>query len=186
MHTTIGWVYFTRYGTLVLTRKTLCIGVGLWLFLTLICLVVCHSLGSKAVGICLAGLLLTVSFTDYSTLNIPHELIGLIGVLSFSAFLLGSPDDIDLIRRCIGCCAVSIPLFVVALAVNGFGGGDIKLMAAMGFLLGVDRALIALFLAVVVGMGYALTLILTGKITRKDVFPFGPALSIGSFIAFLL
>ena len=186
MHTTIGWVLFSRYGTIILTRSNLLIVICIWGFLCLICLIFCHSLATILVGICFAGLLLTVSFTDYMTLNIPHEFIGCIGVLACTAFFLGAPENLDLANRWLGSCIAMIPLLICAVGFNGFGGGDIKLMAVIGFLLGDYRAYFALFLALIVGISNAIVLLLTRKITRKDAFPFAPALSIGSFIAFLL
>ena len=186
MHTTRCWVFFSRYGTIVLTLKNLLLGICLWFFLCVLCFMLSPSSADAVIGGCLAGILLAVSFTDYSTLNIPHGLIGGIAVLACTAYLVGSPADLGFSNRCIGSCIASIPLLVYAIAFNGFGGGDIKLMAVMGFLLGEQRALVALFLALALGCIYAFILVLTRNMTRKDTFPFGPALSAGSFIAFLL
>ena len=62
---------------------------------------------------------------------------------------------------------------------GGFGGGDIKLMAAAGLLLGWQRSLFAVFLALLAGGGYGIWLLAAHKAGRKDHFAFGPFLCIG-------
>jgi leader peptidase (prepilin peptidase)/N-methyltransferase len=75
---------------------------------------------------------------------------------------------------------VSVPLLLINLiARDAFGGGDIKLMAAAGFLLGWQGALLATCIGMLVGGAYAAWLIAIKKKGRKEHFPFGPALCMG-------
>jgi leader peptidase (prepilin peptidase) / N-methyltransferase len=74
---------------------------------------------------------------------------------------------------------------VIVLSGGGMGGGDVKLGAMMGAFLGYKLALLALFLAVILGGLLALSLLFTGLRQRKDPIPFGPFLAIGGAVALL-
>lgn len=66
---------------------------------------------------------------------------------------------------------------------NGIGGGDIKLMAAAGLLLGWKEILLALVIGSVAGSVIHLILM---KVQKKDrVLAFGPYLALGIFFAML-
>jgi len=62
------------------------------------------------------------------------------------------------------------------------GGGDVKLMAAVGAWLGLEKVLLAIFIAALLGSLFGLVLILTKKIDRKSYIPFAPFLAAGSFV----
>jgi leader peptidase (prepilin peptidase)/N-methyltransferase len=74
---------------------------------------------------------------------------------------------------------------VIVLSGGGMGGGDMKLGAMMGAFLGYKLALLALFLAVVLGGIVALGLLSTGIRRRKDPIPFGPFLATAAAVATL-
>ena len=86
--------------------------------------------------------------------------------------------------RLVGIFAASGVLFVLAMLYKGgMGGGDIKLMAAAGFLLGWRNVLIALMLGAVVGtLWLAVTRTLKKSDMKKEV-PFGPHLAIGILLS---
>lgn len=66
---------------------------------------------------------------------------------------------------------------------NGIGGGDIKLMAAAGLLLGWQNIILALFIGSVAGSLIHITLM---RIKGKErILAFGPYLAIGIFISML-
>ena len=74
---------------------------------------------------------------------------------------------------------------VIVLSGGGMGGGDMKLGAMMGAFLGYKLALLALFLAVILGGIVALGLLSTGIRARKDPIPFGPFLAMAAAAAML-
>jgi leader peptidase (prepilin peptidase) / N-methyltransferase len=74
---------------------------------------------------------------------------------------------------------------VIVLSGGGMGGGDVKLGAMMGAFLGYKLALLALFLAVILGGFVALALLFTGIRRRKDPIPFGPFLAVAGAVAIL-
>ncbi len=83
----------------------------------------------------------------------------------------GSKFDIENNRN----FSVSLPLFLITLAVpGGFGGGDIKLMAACGLFLGWKLCLLSLCFGLLTGGLYGIWLLAAGKKGRKEHFAFGP------------
>ncbi len=87
------------------------------------------------------------------------------------------------------------PVVAGALAGGGFyalvvlsqgramGGGDIKLAAAMGLLLGLKGTAVAMLVAFNSAALVGLTLIALRRRGRKDQIPFGPFLVLGTFVA---
>lgn len=66
---------------------------------------------------------------------------------------------------------------------KGMGGGDVKLGAFIGLVLGFPLALLAIFLAFILGAIFSIFLILAGKKHLGQSIPFGPFLVLGSLIA---
>ncbi len=65
------------------------------------------------------------------------------------------------------------------------GGGDIRMGALMGFMLGLTHGLVALFLAYVLGGLVGGYLLATGKVDRKTPIPFGTFLAVGTLLMLL-
>ena len=126
--------------------------------------------------------LLAVSIIDFRTSEIPDSLIIAIGVFAVAAIWI--MPDVTLLSRAIGLVCISVPLLIMAVIIPGaFGGGDIKLLAACGFLLGWQGILLAFFLALILGGSYAIFLMATGKRKRKEHMVFGPAICAGVAIS---
>lgn len=123
-------------------------------------------------------ILTVVSFVDADTMEIPFSLVlsaAFVGILSCLFF-----PEIPLLERLFGVICVSLPLFLLTVAVPGaFGGGDIKLTAACGIFLGWKFNMLSLFLAVMGGGAYGFWLLATKKKGKKDHFAFGPFLCAG-------
>lgn len=126
----------------------------------------------------LLAILTAISFIDIDTLEIPNGLViavficGLVSVVLFPE--MGIP------ARIIGIFAISIPMLILTLLVTGaFGGGDIKLMAAAGLLLGWRCVIVAFLAAVLTGGIYGIYLLASKKKDRKGQFAFGPFLCVG-------
>lgn len=77
-------------------------------------------------------------------------------------------------------------LFLLDLIPNAMGGGDIKLMFSIGAFLGPNTTLWALLLAFIISSIISIALILLKIKGTKDYIPFGPFLSLGSFISLLI
>lgn len=76
-------------------------------------------------------------------------------------------------------------LFAAIISRGGMGGGDIKLMGAAGFALGLPLTGLALFIGSLIGAAAGITLLLLRFKKRKDPIPFGPFLSLGIWISML-
>lgn len=130
----------------------------------------------------LFGVLTVIAVVDADTQEIPPVLNILIFVLGlFSIVALPGPS---LLERVIGMFAISLPLYLIVQVIrDGFGGGDIKMMFAAGFLLGWKGIVFAFFVGVILGGGYGAFLLISKQKGRKEHFALGPFLSIGVAIS---
>ena len=139
-------------------------------------------------GYCAAfSALLVATVIDWRTMEIPDSmwitvLIG--GVITYIDELVAEGFDVHcLIERVIGFFAASGVLFLLAVITKGgMGGGDIKLMAAVGFMLGWKVVLLALVMGGFIGTLYLIFMAIKnkGKVPRK--VPFAPHLSLATVI----
>lgn len=148
-----------------------------------IVVIVYYGISLKALTLFLLyGILTMISWIDIETRYIPPALNVLIAVLGvLSIWTLPGPT---LLERGIGMLCVSIPLVILGFIIpDGFGGGDIKMMATAGIFLGWKATITAFFIALILGGAYGIYLLLIKKKSKKDHFAFGPFLSIGIAIA---
>ncbi len=130
-----------------------------------------------------AAVLITLAFIDLDTQEIPDRFhIIILGLGVAAVFAVPEPT---IVQRLIGAACISVPMFVLALLTGGFGMGDIKLMAASGFLLGWKANVFAALLGCIIAAVVAGILVALKKKTRKDHIAFGPYLAIGLFVAAL-
>lgn len=89
-------------------------------------------------------------------------------------------------QRASGFFVLSVPLLILACVLPGsIGGGDIKLMAAGGFLLGVTGILNAFVTGMLAAGCYVVVLLATKKATWKAEIALGPFLCFGMIIILL-
>ncbi len=69
---------------------------------------------------------------------------------------------------------------------EAMGGGDLKLLAAIGAFLGWKGVFLSIFFGSILGTIISLALIYSKKKTWDDYVPFGPYLAIGAILAILL
>lgn len=77
-------------------------------------------------------------------------------------------------------------LILAVMTRGGIGGGDIKLVVALGLWLGTGRLLAACMLGIIAGGLGAALLLLTKKIGRKEYFPYGPYFAVAAMIVYVL
>jgi leader peptidase (prepilin peptidase)/N-methyltransferase len=126
-----------------------------------------------------AIILIVAGYIDIKTKTIPDYIHVLIIIIGFI--------NIDLLDSIIGLIIVPLPFFITAcLKENSIGGGDIKLMGACGFFLGLTSGLIGS----VIGLG--LGVLVNGvyymiKKRKKSIgFALAPYLGLGSYLSFVL
>ena len=137
----------------------------------------------QSVVYCLmASALIVITVIDERTYEIPVEL---------NLFLLGLGivmciiDHANWMEHLIGLAAVSVPLHLLYLISGGraIGGGDIKLMAAAGLLIGWKCIVLAFFVGCILGSVIHLCRMKFSK--AEHVLAMGPYLSAGIMITAL-
>lgn len=126
--------------------------------------------------------LIALSVIDWRTYEIPVVFNCFIGVLGFIRLFSDLEHWYDYV---IGFFAVSLFLLTLYIATQGrgIGGGDIKLMAVAGLLLGWKLIILSLILGCLLGSVIHLILM---KVQQKDrVLAFGPYLSLGIYISMI-
>lgn len=136
-----------------------------------------------AKAIAVTSILIIISFIDFRYRIIPNFMVNitLVSGIIFSFIITTSFIDTML-----GMIAGGGILFLLALIPNVLGGGDVKLMFAVGAFLGLYRTIWAIFLAFAISSIVSIVLILLKRKGAKDYIPFGPFLSLGSFISLLI
>lgn len=131
------------------------------------------------------ALLGVIAWTDWKTMRIPNRLNAAVFVTGLCAFFTVPGPGVP--ERVLGMFVVSVPMLLAALlSPGGFGGGDIKLMAAAGLFLGWEGNVLAAVLGIFAGGIWGLYLLLFKRADRRDVFPFGPCLCGGMLAAFVI
>ncbi len=128
-----------------------------------------------------ACILFEIALIDQKTMNISDLtclLVALCGVVL--TVVNGS-----YISSLIGMVCVSLPFFIIKLF-GGMGMGDVKLMCAVGILLGWQQTLLAAFFGLIIASVAALILKATEKKGWKSEIPFGPYLCAGTYLSMLV
>ncbi|HHV12649.1 MAG TPA: prepilin peptidase [Clostridiales bacterium] len=126
--------------------------------------------------------LLVLSFIDFKTFEIPPGINFFIGILGVFRMAL---DGTDWMKYVLGACSVSAFLMVLFWITRGkgIGGGDIKLMAASGLVLGWQWNVLAFIWGCLFG---SVIHIIRMKLSKADrTLAFGPYLSMGIFCSML-
>ncbi len=124
------------------------------------------------------SILITVSMIDMKHKIIPDSL-NIAGAMAGSIFILVNKTYLTGI---IGALT-GFGLFVaIAILTNAMGGGDIKLMAALGLMFGLKGTLFITLFSFVIGAAVSLFLIVLKIKGRKDEIPFGPFISLSALI----
>lgn len=153
--------------------------------LWLICVLVFGPAPFLPVALALSTCLLVVTFIDLNTYEIPDGLnifILSLGIL-WNIYALISGYDI-LLENVIGFFSVSVLLLIIAiLSKGGMGGGDIKLSAVCGLILGWQNMLLSICAASILGAAVMLPVFIIKKKGKRTPIPFGPFLAAGIFIS---
>lgn len=150
--------------------------------LWVICFAVLGFSFSTAAACLFVSALVVVTVIDARTMEIPLGTTITIAVLGGIATALDYPNWLS---HVIGLFAVSLPLFLIFLVTKGrgIGGGDIKLMAGCGLLLGWKLVLVGFFAGCILGTIIHLTIMAVTKADSR--LSFGPYLSAGVLLALL-
>lgn len=143
-----------------------------------------HTLKGQVLSCLLLVQLLVVSLIDYKYQFIFDEQNGLLFLLGWAKLWDYPTFWKEPVCACVGAFVV---MFVLAVIMRGaMGGGDVKLMAALGVWLGVWGIGQTLFYGTIAGGVAALVLLVVRRKGRKDYFAYGPYLCLGAVYAWYL
>lgn len=131
----------------------------------------------------LISLLMIIFVSDVTYMIIPDKVL-----LFFAPALLIERVFIPLTPwwdMLLGSAVGFLLLLVIALvSKGGMGGGDIKLYAVLGIVLGWKLVLLSFFFATITGTVLGLVGMGLGKVKKGKPMPFGPAIVVGTLVAY--
>ncbi len=131
----------------------------------------------KLFNILLGCMLIYIAIIDLRTQKITNR-----SLVTLLAAGLGATwqQPLTIVDRVAGILLSGAPLLIISIIRPGaFGGGDIKLAAIAGALLGYEKGLVAQGAAFITGGVYSVAMLITGRVKRKDQFAFGPFICLG-------
>ncbi|TCT19627.1 leader peptidase (prepilin peptidase)/N-methyltransferase [Melghiribacillus thermohalophilus] len=135
------------------------------------------------VAFTLISLLAIVTVSDLNYMIIPDRVLVFFSVLFVVERVLIplSPWYDSLLGAATGFLLL---LAIAIVSKGGMGGGDIKLYAVIGYVLGLKGVLLSFFLAALIGSVAGLAGIIAGRINRQKPIPFAPFIATGSILAY--
>ncbi|RTR27320.1 prepilin peptidase [Robertmurraya yapensis] len=129
------------------------------------------------------SLLVIIFVSDITYMLIPDKiLIVFAGIFLLERFIVPlTPWWDSLLGAVIG---FTLLLVIAIVSKGGMGGGDIKLFALIGFVLGTKTMLLSFFLATLFGGIVGGIALLFKLIERKKPIPFGPFIALGTLVAY--
>lgn len=127
--------------------------------------------------------LVQIWFMDIKYRFIFDESINFLFCINILVVLFEHSSFMDFVYRIItmGICFLIMLILAIILR-GGLGGGDVKLVAVMAFLLSVEKIIAMLMIAFILGGIVAVFLLLVKKRSKKDYIAYGPYLIIGAII----
>ncbi len=137
-----------------------------------------------------AFLLLTITITDFEqrlifdSTMLPFSVFGLL----FAIFISYTANTFTPLREnLIASIGGGLIFLLLAIVTKGsIGGGDVKLIAALGLWLGPDRLLTVTFTGLFLGGIAAFFLLITGKKKKVDAFAYGPCFTLPALLFVLM
>jgi leader peptidase (prepilin peptidase) / N-methyltransferase len=140
--------------------------------------------GELLVALALVSLLVIITISDLNYMLIPDRIL-----LFFSILFIGlrvwqplHPWWESLLGAGLGFL---LPLIIAIISRGGMGGGDIKLFAVLGWIIGIKLILLSLVLASLYGTFYGIVGFSTGKVKRGKPIAFGLFIALGTLTAYL-
>lgn len=132
------------------------------------------------------SILIVISFVDLYYQIIPNGLntsilvSGIIyKILQFTLY----NKSLDLINSLLGLFVSSgLFLLIILISKGGMGGGDVKLIGVLGFILGLKKVVLTIFLSFFLGAIISIFLLLFKIKGRRDPIPFGPFICLAFII----
>lgn len=129
------------------------------------------------------AILVFIFFYDLKYMEIPDEvMLPSLAVALIGSFHAATPS----LGEALSGAAIVTGFFILQILLSRgkwLGGGDLRIGAFLGLILGLKLTLVAVFLSYLIGSVISIGLMLTGRLTRKSQVPFGPFLVLGTLMA---
>lgn len=130
----------------------------------------------------LAGIALCITIIDIKSLTIPDSLVITFAILSVYPIVL----NYNFRDNIYGLLALFTFFIVILLIFPGaFGGGDLKLGSAIGFLSGLEMSIVVLEVSLVSGAIIGIFYAVKTRKSLKTKIPFAPFLTLGLIVSLL-
>lgn len=126
-------------------------------------------------------ILFEIALLDFKTMEISDFANLIIAIIGIALMV----HEGSYLSSLIGAVCVSIPFLIFALC-GVMGYGDVKLMAAVGILLGVKGVIFAAFTGIVIGCFAAIIMKIKQTHDWKSEIAFGPYLCFGSYLSMII
>jgi len=135
----------------------------------------------------LVYILITISFIDLEHMIIPDGLVlaaALLGLMAsiFNILPIGWPESAYGALLYGGGLAGVGYVGKLVYKMDALGGGDVKLASVLGMYLGWKMSMISLLLAFLVAALFVVVGLAVGRLSRKQLIPFGPFLALGAIM----
>lgn len=129
------------------------------------------------------SLLVIITVSDLAYMIIPDKiLIIFASIFIVLQFIVGDRQWLDSLLGVI--IGFGLLLMIALISKGGMGGGDIKLFALLGLILGVKLVILAFFFSVIYGALIGMLLMLLGIMKKRQPIPFGPFIAAGALTAY--
>lgn len=129
----------------------------------------------------LCSLLIVLTFIDFKYMLLPNILVAIVAVLGILYMLLVKRQYLDSLWGALAGGGFFLLLFLVTR--GNMGGGDIKLMFAVGIWLGLKGTAMAALFAFVIGAIASVAVLIKNGGGRKTKIPFGPFIALGTIMS---
>lgn len=129
----------------------------------------------------LSSILIIIFFIDLDHQIIPDSLV--IAILVISILPIARSSFSFILSHIYGLLFGGGLFLIIAVVTNGaMGGGDIKLMGALGLFFGLNKIIFITVISFILGAVISVILISVKLKSRKDYIPFGPFIAVATLI----
>jgi leader peptidase (prepilin peptidase)/N-methyltransferase len=136
-----------------------------------------------------AMILVIIMITDLREMLIPNRVVysGMVIIAVIRLFIHPLPLSNYGLAFIIGGGILLVISVIGSLILRkeGMGGGDLKLFALAGLVLGIKLTVLSIFVSSLLGTLFGVGMMVLGRYERGKHIPFGPFIAVGSMISFL-
>lgn len=134
----------------------------------------------------ITSILILITFIDLEHMEIPDVLVVSLLITSIVQKTINYfvyNIEFGILDSILGLVlSAGLFLLIIVLSNGGMGGGDMTLIGALGFILGLKKIALTIILSFIFGAVISLFLLGTKIKSRKDPIPFGPFIILGFFV----